>query len=273
VWNGIEFVNVRDYGREIQSSIGLLDRRQGGNPTEAGNRYSDSDLLSQPTAAIGSACVLATNDLTTPSSPTQRTLAIPLEWNPDQFGGGRTHPIIHREFQLGKEITLNYAGLGSVAEYKTVVIAQRRVSKASVEIPAVYLRGDLTVIELYDALAHMSITLPVPINRVSGTIPPSGWGGLIASASSGELAFGVYGVSSSQSGSIKGAGSGFQYGRFVDRNEQAPYARTAHTTTKISALAVGHLNAGRNVFRTFLISGTRSEVKRVMNVLAKAGMR
>jgi hypothetical protein len=273
MWNGQEFVNVRDYGREIQSSIGLLDRAQGGNPTEAGDRYSDPDVLPATGKPRGSACALATNDSAHSSSPTQRTLAIPLEWNPDEFGGGRSKAVVHSEFQLGKEITLNYDGMGPVARYVTVVIAKAPVSKAVVEIPAVYLRGDLTAIQVYDASSHIATNLSVPLNHMDGIVPHSGWGGLIASTASGSLAFGLYGVVSEEGGSVTRIGAGFQFGRFVDPKEKAPFNRGSHTTTKINALAVGPLAAGRNTFRTFLLSGTRADVIRRMNELAIARAR
>jgi hypothetical protein len=218
--------------------------------------------------------VLATSDTVTATSrPVQRTLAIPLEWDPDAFGGSRSNPIVHREFQLGKEVTLNYAGMGPVAEYRTVVVSQGRIEKAAVEMPAIYLRGDLSAIELYDAQSRTAQALSVPINSMSGTAPTSGWGGLIASNTGGTLAFGVYGVRGAQGGSVAGAGSGFQFGRFVDPSERAPSLPDAHTTTKINALRVGPLEAGRNVFRAFLISGTRAEVERQMAALASAGYR
>ena len=273
MWNGAEFINIRDYGREIQTSIGLLDRPEGGNPTEGGNRYFDRYILPAGIQPSGSACVLAANDLSWALSPTQRTLAVPLEWDPDQFGGSRARPVVRREFQLGKEITLNYASRGPVAEYQTVVVTQQPISKVVVEIPAVYLRGDLTRVELYDAISHTSSTLSVPVNRMSGTVSHSGWGGLIASTQSGTLAFGLYGVVSDQGGSVTRIGAGFQFGRFVDPGERPPYPPTSHTTTKINALAVGPLAAGRNTFRTFLISGARSEVIHKMDELAAAGTR
>jgi hypothetical protein len=274
VWNGVEFINVRDYGREIQSSIALLDRTKGGNPTEAGNRHSDASLLARGELPKGSKCVLNQMDTTTSAAaPVQRTLSVPLEWDPDAFGGSRDKPIPYNDFKLGKELALNFAGMGPVAEYRTVVLSRTRIAKAAVEIPAIYLRGDLTVVELYDARSKTARRLRVPKNRMDGVYPDSGWGGLIACNESGTFAFGIYGVLTSHGGSVTGPGAGFQYGRFVDPAEKASFGSDSHTTTKINALAVGPLISGRNVFRVFLMTGTRAEVERKMAALAAAGDR
>jgi len=53
---------------------------------------------------------------------TQYTRAIPLNWDPRQYGGDQDHPVIWDSLVLGKDLALNYQNLGPVAQYTTHLV-------------------------------------------------------------------------------------------------------------------------------------------------------
>src|SRR5207244_5228310 len=113
-WNGVQFVNHADYGREIQSAF-YYGTRQDVNPNEAADRLTFSFL--DPSIRHGSPVLQFKNQGTT-----QITRAVPLDWNPSLHGGDQDHPLIWESMVLGKDLTLNFNNLGSVAKYTTHLV-------------------------------------------------------------------------------------------------------------------------------------------------------
>ena len=74
-WNGVQFVNNADYGRQIQADF-YYPASPNYNPTEAGDFYHRSD----PILAHGSPLLMFENQGTT-----QITRAIPLNWDSTRF--------------------------------------------------------------------------------------------------------------------------------------------------------------------------------------------
>jgi hypothetical protein len=176
--------------------------------------------------------------------------------------------------QIGKEISLNYNkdslnnGLNwPVAKYTTVVTVPTPRPTSSVEIPAVFLDGDLTTFYLYDAARDVQTAL-TPQAATQGAHPQSGWGGLIVATGSGAYAFGIYGVLTTADplGSVSPDG-GFQYLRSVIGGEGPPYAPESQTVSKVNALNNAGLAAGTNRFNTYLMTGTLTDVKAYMRRL------
>jgi hypothetical protein len=255
VWNDFEFVNVHDYGRQIQTAF-VSDRGAAheANPTEAGSRFS-----AWPGSHQGSPCVQAFNVL----PATQVTSASPFEWEPTRWGGGYRRQFVWKDVRIGKEITLDYLGLGPVARYTSLVIVTADVPRSGVEIPSVYLHASLRRFYGYDA-ATRTLSLQDPATAEGGTLPPSGYGGVIASSPDGARAFGQYGVVDSLGGSVTPAAGGFSYFLFPDPTDTI--GPTANATAKIRALH-GGLVRGENRMTTFLMSGTLAEVTALMDSL------
>lgn len=122
--NGKQYINTRDYGRQIQSAYiaqndlfkDSLGKNRYINPTEGGTRFSD---LAVPAARRqGSPLISASNDV---ASKTQRTRSAALDWDPSLFGGDQDHPVYFQNTVLGKNITLDDQGRGAVARYETVL--------------------------------------------------------------------------------------------------------------------------------------------------------
>lgn len=142
-WSGIQFINDYDYGRQISSSFGPVGGAN--NPTENGDKYGggpspvdDGKTHASPLLRRhGAPCLSITTN-----GNVQSTRAIPLEWNPDKFGGGRDHPVIYPDVQLGKNLTLGWSKDGvsrPIALYQTVLSSPAAMDKVQIEVPSVYL--------------------------------------------------------------------------------------------------------------------------------------
>src|SRR5579862_2842211 len=82
VWNGIEFINTWDFGREMQAALFTSDAMHS-NPTEAGDTYSRrADRIGSPVDSLSN------------RGNTQSSRAMPLEFNPQNFGGAAGEPVV-----------------------------------------------------------------------------------------------------------------------------------------------------------------------------------
>jgi hypothetical protein len=146
-WSGIQFINDFDYGRQISSAFGAIGGPGGqtNNPTENGDKYGggpspEDDGTKHGTPLLlrhGSPCLSITTN-----GNVQSTRAIPLEWDPDKFGGGRDHPVIYPDVQLGKNLTLGWSKDGvtrPIALYQTVLSSPTTMDRVQIEVPSAYL--------------------------------------------------------------------------------------------------------------------------------------
>ena len=98
-WNGTQFLNHNDYGREIQGTFYFGTTLL--NPNEAGDQLTFRSL--DQSLKHGSPILRFANQ-----GNTQYTRAIPLNWDPTQYGGVQDHPVIWDTLVLGKDLTLNF---------------------------------------------------------------------------------------------------------------------------------------------------------------------
>jgi hypothetical protein len=200
-WNGTQFLNHADYGREIQGAFyfgtSLL------NPNEAGDQLTFGFL--DQSVKHGSPVFRFENQGTT-----QYTRAIPLDWDPTQYGGDQDHPVIWDSLVLGKDLTLNFQNLGPVAQYTTHLILPS-ATHGTLADPAGYLLSSFNRFWTYDAQAKtlQEVTSAMPDGCLVNTNTTFGgyaffpdFGGIIMSDVSGANAMGIYGVSPSHGGSI-----------------------------------------------------------------------
>lgn len=203
-WNGMQVINNWDNGRQIQTDVFPPDYA---NPTEAGDTWSG---LAIPAADHGSPIGLAEN-----VGLTQRTRAITLEYDPDGtqqcqfqsppgpcpgFGGGPDNPVVWQDVMLGKNITLDYHGLGPVALYSTFMqVPKLLTADTSREIPVIYARANFYRMFTYDAETEKLEEQPCNNNGVQ--ITPN-YGGVIASTANKDYAIGIYAVNRTQGGSV-----------------------------------------------------------------------
>jgi len=279
-WNGKEFLNQRDYGRLVQTSISVASRGSfTPNPTEAGDTYSTPYM--SPSEKHGSPCVRLLT-ITTPtdefswasaSSPVLSTRAVPLEWRPENLHGGRTSPMVWKALLIGKDITLNYNNMGPVAKYTTVVrvpACAGACGSFSAEIPTGYLTEEFQFQCVYDARTRECRPVSLqPTGAAIGVFPASGFGGVVFATRDQRFAMGIYGVSTQLGGSITMPGGGiilYHFGLAHDGN-----APTAGNTYKWAAAGTGAFIDGDNRFNVYLVSGTVDTVKSLMSDLYDAG--
>jgi|GEM_PF-1089521 len=267
--NGKQFINARDYGRQIQSAyfdptyadsagfFGLI------NPTEAGSRYTG---VSQDVGRRqGSPLIDAHN-----TGLTQVTRAVPLEWSPQNFGGGPDNPVVWSDMILGKNITLNYAGMGPVARYETILVPPSDSVNSQFEIPTGYLRAEFDRFWTYDAgLEDLKEVFPVPVSNTAISFKPeTGFGGVVIADSTLNHAMGIYGV-------LRGAGGSVDYFTLWDFIGGVPDTGAGDSdTTKFSAVyGPGSVIGGQEYhFTTWIMTGTLAEVTGFMDTLQASGV-
>jgi hypothetical protein len=171
-WLGNQFVNDFDYGRQISSAFGEIPG-QTNNPTENGDKYgggpSTEDNGSQGSGQgfpllqrHGSPCLSITT-----AGNFQATRAIPLEWNPDAFGGGPNNPVIYPDLQIGKNLTLGWSKdnvVRPIALYQTAISSPATMSSVQVEVPSVYLLARFNTYYVYYPFQADSYVVPTCLN-------------------------------------------------------------------------------------------------------------
>jgi hypothetical protein len=202
-WNGYQIINNWDNGRQIQTDIFPPDYA---NPTEAGDTWSG---YSVPALDHGSPVGLAEN-----VGLTQRTRSITLEYDPDGtqqcvyqappgpcpgFDGGPDNPVVWSQVMLGKDLTLDYHGLGPVALYSAFMQVPKALAAGTArEIPVIYARASFYRMFLYNA--ENAELHEEPCNNNPPTFSPN-YGGVIATTGDKNFAIGIYAVNTSQGGS------------------------------------------------------------------------
>jgi hypothetical protein len=250
-WNGTQFINTDDCGREIQSSVFYPTSSGTQNPTEAGDQFTSSNLLGEQRHY---SIVTALSN----SGSTQTSQSIPLDFNPQSFGGSQDHPAMYPGLRIGKQITLNYHNLGAVAQYVTTFHTPVNLQNAQIEIPTGYLQKNFNRYFTYDAYSQSLTEVTGSLSSCStdhnyGFTPASGYGGVIISDASGNNAMGVYGITTPMGGSV---------------SYFALWNITCQNTSKWNAVfGPGTIPAGDNVYASWIMTGTLAYVQTLMNAL------
>ena len=143
-WNGIEFINTWDYGRELQSASTFDGYGECYNPTEAGS-MSDTNLsTSEVLEMSGSGSVLHTKN----------RMAFWL-W-PGQTGycaGGATTAVNTKKLSdhlLEKTVTVGYAGIPNVIEHKITFHVPENRNSATFEALTAYMPVNFSTFWTYN---------------------------------------------------------------------------------------------------------------------------
>lgn len=264
-WNGVQVINNWDYGRQIQTDIFPFDYA---NPTEAGDTWSNDP---RPAVNHGSPLGLAENE-----GFTQRTRSVTLEYDPDGtqqcyyelpvgpcpgFGGGPNNPVVWPDVNLGKDVTLNFKGLGEVALYSTFMQVPKPLASGTArEIPVIYARANFYRMFTYDAESNQLQENPCTNGSVA--ITPN-YGGVIATTGDEETAIGIYAVNRTQGGSVDYLVLNFTW------NCPGPPPDTGEfdsDTMIVDSVRYTGYPAGPTVTHTYVISGT---LKSIVEKMAK----
>ena len=274
-WNGMNFVNVLDYGRQIQSSLGQISN-YGSLPTEGGD---NANAHLNPVYWHGSPVSLFET-----INKTQKTRAIPLEWNFSFFGGNEHRPIIYPNWRLGKDVYLDSQDLNlgtnfsylipQIVIYDTIAEFPKQLGnqswQPSIEIPTGYVNngpGNLNRFFTIDASIENLNAALTEIGTSHFSEPEIGTfhyqsdvqaGGVVIANDHLSHAIGIY--------------SKRIQNNFPDENGYVYFTLWKFgSTNKWSAAYKGILNEGENKFRTYILVGTLDDVRVMMRQLFVMG--
>ena len=153
--------------------------------------------------------------------------------------------MLYPGHRLGKEITPNYNGLGTVLKYVTVVHLPTAQASGSVEEPTVYLTGNFNNFFSYAADTNTLTNLNLPAYPTTGygrEIATINYGGAIVAdgTASTSNALGFYGANLAKGGSVQ-AWAFYNFASLGVSGEYGP------GTGKISAVYRGAFTAGRGL--------------------------
>jgi hypothetical protein len=200
-WNGVEFIDHPNYGGAVQSAFYYPGQNQDWDPNEAGDEYP----IENPMIAHGSPILRFES-----KGNTQYTRAIPLNWLAEPFGGDKDHPVIWNQIVIGKDLTLNYMGLGAVAQYTSHLILPTTTYGVFAN-PAGSILSSFARFWTYSSVTKTltEVTSQLPNGCTDATTTNFGGyayfptsGGIIMSDAAGANAMGIYGVNRSEGGSI-----------------------------------------------------------------------
>jgi hypothetical protein len=187
-WKGHQFINDYDNGRQLSMAV----YTDAGNALqEAGDQFGGLDL-----PLVGrhpSPTLFVTNS----AGSHQSTRAIPLEWAPQNHGGGKDKPVIYANAKIGKELTLDWIGPDGVDRNWPVALYENRYEGpafpvATVEAPTAYLNTDFTTYYSYDPVTdHLT---PLTVSHDKKNVSGGRASGLVLANGPGPsaVAMGVY---------------------------------------------------------------------------------
>jgi hypothetical protein len=263
-WNGREFINDYDYGRQVQVAVYPAD----GNSAlgEAGDAWGVPSI--SVAARHPSPCVAFSTNRSN-SSPSQTTAAAPLEWCPEYYGGGPDHPIVYPAVRLGKALTLNWIGPDKVdrgwpvALFQTVIDSPA-IQRATVEAPTGYLNAAFNTYYHYDPAtrtlvqdALADIRAETVRGRGYNVKAPAGPRAVILAAGTGSAAtaMGIY---------INDPNSGFV---FYDGSGGSSTGQSGSNFVKWEVHYDGSISAGGWKYNTWIMTDSVQNILQEMNRL------
>jgi hypothetical protein len=284
-WNGTQFINHNDLGRELQTSVAQVLDANGDTspqaPTEAGDEYP---LYPDPAFSHGSVCTTLSNSS---GNVSQTTRCIPLEWN--DTGGDPDQASLDLDVILGKDLYLNYTMPDGknrnwpVAKYVSYISIPNSVQTRATEIPTAYLPGTFNRFYTYNAGAPgapgtlVEVTSQVPDGTVNPGYayyfqPASLYGGVIISDSTGTKAMGLYAAMTTAP--YPGGATMFGLWKFLFSSDKT-LSTTSAACTKMSVFhginaqnqGTATLKAGVNQFNTWVMTDTVANITADMDIL------
>jgi hypothetical protein len=194
IWNGKQFINNYDYGRQIQIAFNFTNVGEFDNPNEAGSRYGCPGVV-DATVAQGSPIHYVTS-----MGNTLRTKTSPLQWNPENWGGDARWPVMWGG-TISKEVTLNYDSSYSAHiirwDSTLEVPASDVTGQGDWELVTAYLTSDFNKLYAFDAVTDTlydktnNVTNNVCLDAPNQNLRPDS-GGVIVATGNGAYALGAF---------------------------------------------------------------------------------
>jgi hypothetical protein len=263
-WNGVQFINDYDYGRQVQ--VALYPDDGGSALGEAGDVYGVPSIARNARHPSPCTAFSAQGSI---SSPSQVTAAAPLEWCPEYYGGGPDRPIVYPDVRLGKILTLNWTGPDKinrswpVALFQTVINSPP-IPRATVEAPTGYLNSTFNTYYHYDP-ATRTLTPDALADIRAITVRGLGYNVkqppgpraviLAAGAGSAAIAMGIY---------INEPHSGFV---FYDGSLGASHGQSGSNFVKWEVHYDGPISAQEWTYDTWIMTDSVQNILREMDQL------
>jgi hypothetical protein len=239
-WNGREFINSWDHGRQLQMALSGNNLGECYNPTEAGGSY---DELKSTTTSLLQGVSASGNVFQTQSKaafwlqPGQESGAAPC--------GGAANTTALSNYTLNKRVTVGYGGIQLIVEFLTQVTVPETLSSMVIEAPTGYLGGEFSAFYTFD---------PSTCQLAALSAGPGEQGlPVVLSTPDGAAAMGAWSPDLPQSG-LPGAG----YGRFAFPDGGNP----ANATNKWNVVfRRGSTPPGSYSYRAYLAVGSLENVR------------
>jgi len=265
VWNGREFIDNFDHGRQLQFDATFDGMGGCFNPTEAGSSYDGN--ISFPSSSSLQAINANGNVLTTQTrmalwfksnyvDPSNKCPAITTSLSyPDSYSGQ-----ILSNHVLNKKVTIGFQGIPNVIEYEAdyVVPSNEHYDTAAFQL-IVYLAPEFSRFYLYNVKRGILSTAPGSDQlgaEQASSLP------VIAATSDGSYALGIYSYEVS-------SGSSASY-IWMKYTSQDTYVLPGNPTTALYFIFnEAAVNPGVHTHRGYFIVGSLNQVKAAMSSLHK----
>jgi hypothetical protein len=246
-WNGKEFINSYDHGRQLQPALSKNGFGECYNPTLAG---SAADGLSAGTSSLLEWASANQNQLFTQTLPA--FWLAPFTTDPNC--GSVINTSVRSAYRMNTTVQVGLSGMRHAIRFVTRVLVPEAVNSLTIEAPTGYLTGDMTAFYTYDD-ATQSLTM------LSNALPMGEQGKpLVLSTQNGSHAMGVWSPTLPQT-----PGSGYGQFRF-------PAWIESNATMKWNAVyRTGPVSAGASLsYTTYIAVGSLENVRVTMAQLNEA---
>jgi hypothetical protein len=236
-WNGREFINSFDHGRQLQVALSANGWGECYNPTEAG---SGADGTRPGTTSVLHAASAIGRVLSTDSQP---AFWVPPGGTAPGCGAARNSTALS-PYRFRKTVTIGVAGIRHIVEVRSEIVVPEALSSLTYEAPTGYLGGEFT--SFYTFQPATCALAAISAGPGEQGLP------IVLSTSDGAAAMGSWSRSLPQP-SFPAAG----YGRFA-----FPSSNPAAATNKWNMVfRLGAISPGTYAFRTYVAVGSLENVR------------
>lgn len=286
-YNGKQFLNTHDCGRQLQIALQIPTFYF--DSSECGNNF----YLPNPDPWKRHSAYLTNFSIVGTTSPTFQSTVIPIDsgraWCDannvceDHWETSAETPNMWLNWRFSKQITLNFNGMGPVAQFRAIINAPIQVNDPVLEFPMIYLRPEFNRFFTYDVGANELIEVTNETDEYGNNILDAcdDWthgldafqpvaGGVIISTEDQQHAMGIY---------VRIGTDGARYLAmwkfFCHTDESENGEQYDFNTSKLSVVyghgTAGELLVGNNVFTSYVVNGTVAEVRDRMRTLWVTG--
>lgn len=245
-WNGKQFINNYDHGRQIQVAWTIDGLGEVYNPTEAGSRSDSSAPKSTSEILKASSVYPVISTANHPAfwlGPGEKSYSL----IPGQEGLLAVNTISVSPDTLSKRVTVDYLGNPHLIRWDTYITLVNQTKMIQIEIPTAYVNGEFTAFFTYNPANRKLTSLSHTVANQVGQFPPG--------SDVGEQSLPVIFATPSQNYAI-GVWSpekGVQYGRF----DFTQYQNAAKWNAVVRR---DNLNPGTYGFVSYVAVGTLQDV-------------